>query len=66
MRSYTHHHQHYGGIDLHARSRSGCLPAQAGTIGVHKKRPAPPEAFFRVMAPDRDEGVVAVECIVTW
>jgi transposase len=33
---------------------------------VHKNRPATPEAFLRVVAPYRDDLVVAVECIFTW
>jgi transposase len=43
-----------------------CLLAQAGTLVVPKNRPATPEAFLRVIAPYRDDGVVAVEGIFTW
>lgn len=66
MRFYTHQHQHYCGIDLHARSMYVCILDQAGTIVVHKNLPATPEAFLRVVAPYREELVVAVECIFTW
>jgi transposase len=66
MRFYTHQHKHYCGIDLHARSMYVCILDQAGTIVVHKNVPATPEAFLRVVAPYRDDLVVAVECIFTW
>jgi transposase len=66
MRFYTHQHKHYCGIDLHARSMYVCVLDQAGTILVHKNLPATPEAFLRVIAPYREDGVVAVECIFTW
>jgi transposase len=66
MRFYTHQHKHYCGIDLHARSMYVCLLDQAGTIVVHKNMPATPEAFLRVIAPYREDVVVAVECIFTW
>src|SRR5262245_20135090 len=66
MRFYTHQHKHYCGIDLHARSMYVCILDQAGTILVHKNVPATPEAFLRVVAPYREDLVVAVECIFTW
>jgi transposase len=66
MRFYTHQPKHYCGIDLHARSMYVCLLDQAGTIVVHKNVPATPEAFLRVIAPYRDDVVVAVECLFTW
>ena len=66
MRFYPHQHNHYCGIDLHARSMYVCLWDQAGTMLVHKNLPATPEAFLRVVAPYREELVVAVECIFTW
>ena len=66
MRFYTHQHKHYCGIDLHARSMYVCILDQAGTILVHKNVGATPEAFLRLVAPYREDGVVAVECIFTW
>jgi transposase len=66
MRFYTQQHKHYCGIDLHARSMYVCLLDQAGTKLVHKNVAATPEAFLRVIAPYRDDLVVAVECIFTW
>ena len=66
MRFYTQQHKHYCGIDLHTRSMYVCLLDQAGTKLVHKNVAATPEAFLRVIAPYRDDMVVAVECIFTW
>jgi transposase len=66
MRFYTQQHNHYCGIDLHARSMYVCLLDQAGTKLVHKNLPTTPEAFLRVIAPYREDVVVAVECIFTW
>ncbi|MDZ7379277.1 MAG: IS110 family transposase [candidate division KSB1 bacterium] len=66
MRVYTHQHKHYCGIDLHARSMYVCLLDQAGTSLVHKNVAATPEAFLRVVAPYRDDVVVAVECVFSW
>jgi len=66
MRFYTQQHNHYCGIDLHARSMYVCILDQAGTILVHKNLPTTPEAFLRVIAPYRDDLVVGVECIFTW
>jgi hypothetical protein len=62
----TTQHQAYGGIDLHARTLSGCLLNQAGEMLVHQHFKASPETFRKVMAPSRDERVVAGECLFTW
>jgi transposase len=66
MRFYTHQHKHYCGIDLHARSMSVWLLDQAGTVLVHKNLATTPENCLRVIAPYREDLVVAVECIFTW
>jgi transposase len=66
MRFYTHQHKHYCGIDLHARTMYVCILDQAGTVLVHKNVAATPENLLRVIAPYRDDLVVAVECIFTW
>jgi transposase len=66
MRFYTQQHKHYCGIDLHARSMYVCILDQAGTVLVHKNVAATPEAFLRIVAPYREDLVVAVECIFTW
>lgn len=66
MRFYTQQHQRYCGIDLHARSMYVCILDQAGTVLVHKNIATTPENFLRVIAPYREDLVVAVECIFTW
>jgi hypothetical protein len=66
MRFYTKQHQYYCGIDLHARSMYLCILNQQGEILLHKNMEASPEAFLRVMAPYREDLVVAIECIFTW
>jgi hypothetical protein len=43
-----------------------CILDQAGTVRVPKNTPATPEDFLRVVAPYRDDLVVAVQCIFTW
>ena len=66
MRFYTQQHPYYGGIDLHARSMFVCILDQAGQILVHRNLNADPESFLKVIAPYREDLVVAVECIFTW
>jgi len=56
----------YCGIDLHARTMYVCILSQAGEIMVHQNFTANPETFLKVIAPYRDDVVVAVECILTW
>lgn len=66
MRFYTQAHKHYCGIDLHARTMYLCVLDAAGNILLHRNIQANPDAFLRVIAPYRDDLVVAVECIFTW
>ena len=66
MNFYTQQHKHYCGIDLHARSTSVCILDQSGTILVHKNLHATPDDCLRVIAPYRDDLVVAVEGLCTW
>jgi hypothetical protein len=66
MRFYTRQHQHYCGIDLHARTMYVCILDAAGNVLVHKDMAAGPEAFLKAIAPYREDLVVAVECIFTW
>jgi len=66
MRFYTKQHRHYCGIDLHARTMYVCILDSAGQVLVHQNLPAKPEAFLEVIAPYREDLVVAVECIFTW
>ena len=66
MRFYTHQHQFYCGIDLHARTMYLCIVNRDGEILVHRNLPAGPEPFLKAIAPYRADLVVCVECIFTW
>jgi hypothetical protein len=66
MRFYTKQHQHYCGIDLHARTMYVCIMDQAGKILVHRDLKTSPDLFLNVIKPYREDIVVAVECIFTW
>jgi transposase len=66
MRFYTKQHPFYCGIDLHARTMYVCILTQDGEIRVHQNFTANPETFLKVIAPYRDNVVVAVECLFTW
>jgi hypothetical protein len=66
MNFYTQQPKHYCGIDLHAKAMYVCILDQNGTKLVHKNLPTTPEAVLRVIAPYREDGGVAVECIFTW
>ena len=66
MRFYTQQHRYYCGIDLHARRMYVCVLDAAGKARVHRNGPATPEHFLQLIAPYREDIVVAVECIFTW
>jgi transposase len=66
MRFYTGQHKFYCGIDLHARSLYVCVVSAQGEILVHRKIPAHPEPFLKLIAPYREDVVVAVECMFAW
>lgn len=66
MRFYTQPHKYYCGIDLHARSMYVCILDQAGNILIHRNLPTDPQKFLSMIAPFREDVVVAVECIFTW
>jgi transposase len=66
MRCYTKPHKFYCGIDLHARSMDVCILNQDGEIIVHHNMKASPDALLKVIAPYREDIVVAVECLFTW
>ncbi len=66
MRFYTETHQHYCGIDLHARTMYVCILDREGQVLLHRNLPCDPERFLRTIAPYREDLVVAVECIFTW
>jgi len=66
MKFYTQNHMHYCGIDLHARSMYLRILSQDGKILAHRNTTTSPEHFLKVVAPFREDLVVAVEYILTW
>ena len=66
MRFYTKQHNAYGGIDLHARRMSVCLLRHEGESMLHHQMHTRPATFLQAMAPDREDLVVAVDCLLTW
>jgi transposase len=66
MRFYTHQHQFYWGIDLHARSMYLCVLNQDGEVLLHRDMQAAPGPFLQAIAPYREDVVVCVECLFTW
>jgi transposase len=66
VRFYTGPHQHWCGIDLHAKTMYVCILDREGQVLVHRNLPSSPEAFLAEIEPYRDGLVVAVECIFTW
>ena len=66
MKFYTHQHQHYCGIDLHARSMYVYVLDGAGVVLVHKNIAAAPEPLLALIAPYRDDLAIAVECMFSW
>ncbi len=65
MKFYTQQHKFYCGIDLHARTLYVCILNQAGEIVLHRNMKTDPAVLLKVIAPYRDDLVVAVECIFT-
>ena len=66
MRFYNGRHQHWCGIDLHAKTMYVCILDRDGQVLLHRNLPSSPEAFLEAVAPFRQSLVVAVECIFTW
>ena len=66
MRFYNHQHRHYCGIDLHVKTMYVCILDATGQVLVHRNVPSTPEAFLEIVAPYREDLVVAAECMFTW
>jgi transposase len=66
MRFYTHQHQFYCGIDLHARLLAICIVDQAGNVVLRTQIPDDKRQLLAVLAPYRPDVVVAVECLFAW
>lgn len=65
MKFYTQQHKFYCGIDLHAHSMYLCILNQEGEIVLHRNMKTDSVLFLKVIAPYRENRVVAVECIFT-
>jgi hypothetical protein len=66
MRFYTGQHQHYCGIDLHARALYLCVLDAEGNVLLHRNLPCDRQIFLEAVQPFRDDLVVASECIFNW
>ena len=66
MRFYQRQHPFYCGVDLHAKTLYVCIVAHDGEIVVHRRIPARPDAFLRLIHPYREGLVVGVECMFSW
>ena len=66
MRFFNQQHRFYCGVDLHARTLAVCILDQAGSIVFEENIAAHPAAFLQVIAPFRDDLVVACECMFAW
>jgi len=66
MRFYTKQHKFYCGIDLHTKKMYLCILDEAGEIRVHRNIKTDRAVFLSVIAPYREDLVVAVECMFTW
>ncbi len=66
MRFYTENHNHYCGIDLHAKTMYLCILDKDGQILLHQNMQSHPEDFLAATQPYRADLVVAAECMFTW
>jgi len=65
MRFYHGTHEHYCGVDLHAKSMYLCVLDRDGQVQLHRDLPADPAPFLRAITPFEDV-VVAAECVNMW
>jgi transposase len=66
MRFYTKQHKYYCGIDLHTKKMYVCVLNGDGEIMTHRNLDTDPDAFLELVAPFREDVVVAAECMFTW
>jgi transposase len=66
MRFYNRQHRHYCGIDLHVKTMYVCILDSAGQVLVHRNVKSTPAALLEMVAPYREDLVVAAECTFTW
>ena len=66
MRFYTKQHKYYCGIDLHTKKMYVCVLNSSGEIMAHRNLNTDSNAFLELVAPYREDIVVAAECMFTW
>ena len=66
MRFYTEQHQHYCGVDLHAKTMYLCILNQKGEKLLHQNLATDPAAFLAAIQPFREDLIVGVECMFAW
>ena len=66
MRFYKGTHRFYAGVDLHTKVMYVCVLDQDGSVLAHRNIEAGPEPFLRLIAPFREDVVVAAECTFSW
>ena len=66
MRFYQGTHKFYAGVDLHTKAMYVCVLDEDGQSLVHRNLKTDPEAFLRLLAPYREDVVVAAECTFSW
>src|SRR5438093_13384354 len=63
MRFYNRPHRHYCGIDLHVKTMYVCILDSTGQVLVHRNVKSTADAFLELVAPYRDDLVVAAACM---
>jgi len=66
MKFYTKQHKFYCGIDLHTKKMYICILDSEGNTLIHRNMFTNREVFLKVIAPYKEDIVVAVECMFTW
>ena len=66
MRFYTGQHQHYCGVDLHARSMYVCILDRESHTVLHRNLCTDPDTFLKAVQPFAGDLVVGAECMFTW
>lgn len=66
MKFYKNKHKYYCGIDLHAKQMYVCVVDDDGKVLLHRNIATDKELFLSVIAPYREDLVVAVECMFCW
>ena len=66
MRFYTKPHQHYCGIDLHAKTMYLCIINDAGETVLHRNIKTQADTLAKAIKPFQEDIVICVECLFTW